>query len=83
MLITPSPTNSSNERLSWPEIGTYQPQAEGYALAEGEELLKHKHLEEDDRIIPLLAGIALACMSVSLLQQWPEDTPGYSLGRGC
>lgn len=49
-------------------------------IAEVEQLLQHQHLEENERINPLPASIALAFVAVTLFQQWPEILPRNRLG---
>ena len=65
LFITPSPTNSSKERLSL----TWNSSSSSLRL---KKLLEYKHFEKDQRIDPLAPCIALALMRIALIKKWTE-----------
>jgi hypothetical protein len=57
--ITPRPTNSSKERLSFTWNSSCSTASEGYAYAEVKKLLDNDHIEQDQRINPLAPAVLL------------------------
>ena len=52
-----------------------------FFITEVEQLLQHQHLEENERIKPQPASIALASFALTMFQQWPEGFPRDRLGQ--
>jgi hypothetical protein len=55
-----------------PGIQFHQPQAEGYAYAQIEKLLKHQHFEENQRINSPPTCIAFALLRITFFEQWAK-----------